>query len=334
MSRMPYRTVAVLTALVACLGVAVLLSLLIGARAIDPAAALEALVRGDGSREGLVIRDIRLPRTALGVLAGAGLAVAGALLQGLTRNPLAEPGVLGVSSGAAFAVVLAIYVAGVGTPLGTAGSALLGAGVASAVVYAGYAGRGAVTPIRLALIGAALSVMLSSWSYTLMSLDKRTADEARFWLTGSLAGRPMTVSLAVAPFIVAGLVLAIALARPLNLLALGDDAATALGARPVPVRVIGGIAVALLAGGAVAGAGPIAFVGLAVPHLMRLLLGRDHRILLAGCALAGPVLLLGADIVGRILLRPMEIEAGIVTALMGAPVLIGLAIRARAGRTA
>lgn len=329
-ARVSRRAATLSVTLTTLLVVAVLLSLLVGARQIAPGTVIDALLHGGGTEDRAIVREVRLPRTLLGLLAGTGLAVAGALMQGLTRNPLAEPGILGVSSGAAFAVVLATFALGKPTPSATVWFALAGAALASIVVYA--IGRGSVTPVRFSLAGAVLSSLLSSWSYATMTIDRRTAEEARFWLAGSLSGRSMQVFLTVLPFVGAGLVLSLLLIRSLNLLALGDDVATALGAPPGPVRIVGLLAVALLAGGAVAGAGPIAFVGLAVPHLVRLISGPDHRRLLPGCLLLGPALLLLADVLGRIVLRPTEIEVGIMTALLGAPMLIVLAMRMRPGR--
>ena len=310
--------------------VAVALSFLVGARAINPAVTLDALLDFDGSAEHIIIRQIRLPRTLLALAVGAALAVAGGLMQGLTRNPLASPEVLGINAGAAFAVVLAIYLVGITTPYGYVWFAIVGAGISAVVVYllAG-AGRGAATPIRLALSGAVLAAAASSWTLTVMSLDERTLDEARFWIAGSIAGRPIGVLLAVLPFLAVGAALAVLLVRPLDALAIGDDAAAALGFDPVRYRLLGALAVTLLAGGAVAAAGPLAFIGLAAPHLARQLVGAEHRLLLPACALLGPTLLLLADVVGRIVLIPLELEVGIVTALLGAPVLIVLARRAR-----
>ncbi|KWX00161.1 iron ABC transporter permease [Carbonactinospora thermoautotrophica] len=318
------RAAALLVVAVVALCGCVLLSLFVGSRGIGPRAVVEAFTAYDGSTAHLVVREIRLPRTLLGVVVGAGLAVAGALMQGLTRNPLASPSVLGVSSGAAFAVVLAIYLLGIDSPLGYVWFAVLGALTCAVGVHV-IAGRAQAGPVRLALSGAVLSTMLSSWSYTLMALNKRTADEARFWLAGSLAGRPLDVVYVITPFLAVGVVLALALIRPLNALALGDEAAVSLGVRPARARVLGGAAVVLLAGGAVAGAGPIAFVGLAVPHLVRLVTGPDHRWLVPGCLLAGPVLLLAADMAGRVVMAPLELEVGIVTAFLGAPALFLLA---------
>ncbi|MEH1015729.1 iron chelate uptake ABC transporter family permease subunit [Micromonospora sp. CPCC 206060] len=309
---------------------AVALSFFVGARAISPTVTLDALRDFAGTPEHIIIREIRLPRTLLGLAVGAAFAVAGAVMQGLTRNPLASPEVLGIGNGAAFAVVLAIYLVGITSPHGYVWFAVAGAAVSAVVVYllAG-AGRGTATPVRLALSGAVLAAATFSWTSTLMALDERTLDEARFWIAGSLAGRPTGVLLAVLPFLVVGGLLTVLLIRPLDALAIGDDAAAALGFDPVRYRLLGALAVTLLAGGAVAAAGPLAFIGLAAPHLARQLVGPDHRILLPACALFGPTLLLLADVVGRIVLIPLELEVGIVTAFLGAPVLIMLARRAR-----
>lgn len=309
--------------------------LLVGSDTIGLSTAVQALTAFDGSREHLVIRDIRLPRTLLGLAVGAALAVAGAVMQGLTRNPLASPSVFGVSAGASFAVVLGMYTGAVTSQLGQAGLAMAGAATAAVTVYligAGRTGSASSTPLRTALGGAVLTTALSAWTYTVMSVSRRTADEARFWLTGSLVGRPLDTLYSVLPILVLGLVLAFATTRSLNNLALGEENAVALGTSLTRTRVLAGLAVTALAGGSVAAAGPIAFVGLAVPHLVRLAVGVDHRRLLLGCLLVGPTLLITADLVGRVVARPGEIDAGIVTALLGAPVLIALARKAKVGR--
>lgn len=310
--------------------VAVALSLFVGARTVSPLVTFEALLGAGGGRDHIIVREIRLPRTLLALAVGSALAVAGCLMQGLTRNPLASPELLGIGHGASFAVVLAIYLAGIDSPRGYVWFALAGAAVSAVAVYllAG-AGSRAATPIRLAVSGAVLATAASSWTQTVMALDRRTLDEARFWIAGSIAGRPLSVLTAVLPFLAAGAVLAVALIRALDALALGDDAAAALGFHPLRQRLIGAVAVTLLAGGAVAAAGPLAFIGLAAPHLARQLCGPEHRILLPACALLGPALLLLADVIGRIVLFPLELEAGIVTALLGAPVLILLVRRVR-----
>ena len=323
---------------VAILGLAAAASLFLGARLLPPVEVLRALTAGDASTATLVVADLRLPRTLLGVLAGAGLAVAGAVMQGITRNPIASPSVLGINAGASFAVVVAVYLFGVTSALGYAGFALLGAALAAVVAYAlATAGAGpASSPTRLALAGAVIATMLSAWTTTVMVLSGRTLEEARHWLAGSLVARGTDVLAVSAPLIGLGLLLALGLARGLDALALGDERAASLGVHPTRIRLWGALAVVLLAGASVAAAGPIGFVGLAVPHAVRLVTGGEHARLLPACALAGPVLLLGADVFGRLVARPAELEVGIVTAVIGAPVLIALARRsdvpAEAGR--
>ncbi len=307
----------------------VLLSLFVGARAIGPGTTLDALTDFDpGARDHIIVRDIRLPRTLLGLAVGAALAVAGVVLQGLTRNPLGAPEVLGITPGAALTVVLAIHLGGINSPFGYVWFAVFGALGSAVVVFLLSGGSGGIsTPVRFALGGAVFGATAASWTATVMALDEQTLDEARFWLAGSLAGRPLPILAAVLPVLLLGAVCAALLVRPLDALALGDDVAAALGIDPVRSRLVGLAAVTLLAGGAVAAAGPIAFVGLAVPHVVRSLVGPVHRLLLPGCVVVGPALLLLADVVGRVVMVPLEIEVGIVTAVLGAPVLVLLARR-------
>ena len=251
-----------------------------------------------------------------------------AALQAVTRNPLASPDILGISAGASAAVVVAVHVLGVVTPGMYVGFAFAGAlGATALVVFLAGAGRGGATPVRLALSGAVVTALLGSWVSAVLVLDRRTLDEARFWLAGSLVGRDLTDVAAVAPFLLAGLVVLLSLARQFDVLALGDDVATGLGQRTGLVRVGTFLAVVLVAGAAVSVAGPVAFVGLAVPHAVRSLIGAAHGWLLAYCLLLGPVLVLAADVAGRVVARPGEIPVGIMTAIFGAPVLVHLVRR-------
>jgi iron complex transport system permease protein len=314
-------------AAVVILGLAVAASLFLGARLLSPAEVLRALTTGDATTATLVVADLRLPRTLLGLLAGAGLAVAGAVMQGITRNPIASPSVLGINAGASFAVVAAVYLFGVTGAVGYAGFALFGAALAAIVAYGLATAGAASSPTRLALAGAVIATMLSAWTTTVLVLSGRTLEEARHWLAGSLVSRGTDVLAVSAPLIGLGLLLALALARGLDALALGDEQAASLGVHPMRIRLWGALAIVLLAGASVAAAGPIAFVGLAVPHAVRLVTGGDHARLLPACALTGPVLLLGADVLGRLVARPAELEVGIITAVIGAPVLIALACR-------
>lgn len=305
------------------------LSLSVGARSIPFAAVWEVLFDGRGGEEGFIVRELRIPRTVLGLLAGAALGLAGALMQGLTRNPLADPGLLGVNNGASAAVVVAISFLGVGSPIGYVWFAFLGAAATYTLVYLlGSTGR-AATPDRMVLAGAAINAAMIAFVSAVLLHDVETFDKFRFWDVGSLAGRDLAVALQVGPLILLGVVVALALARPLNALALGDETGRALGAHTERTRLIGALAVALLCGGATAAAGPIAFVGLAVPHVVRLVTGPDQRWVMAYSLVLAPALLLGADVVGRLLAAPGELEAGIVTAFLGAPVFIALSRRRR-----
>ncbi|WP_435850083.1 FecCD family ABC transporter permease [Streptomyces uncialis] len=305
------------------------LSLAVGARSIPLATVWEVLTQGRGGEEAFVVRRLRVPRTVIGLLAGAALGLAGALMQGLTRNPLADPGLLGVNNGASAAVVVAIAFLGVGSPLGYVWFAFLGAALAYAVVYLlGSSGRTA-GPERMVLAGAAINATLIAFVSAVVLHDIRAFDAFRFWAVGSLAGRDMDVVRQVGPLILAGVLTALCLARPLNALALGEETGRALGAHTGRTRLAGAVAVALLCGGATAAAGPIAFIGLAVPHLVRMVTGPDQRWVMAYSLLLAPVLLLGADVVGRFLAAPGELETGIVTAFLGAPLFLALSRRRR-----
>ncbi len=319
-----------LIAAAAALAVVALLSIAVGAKGIPLHSVVDVLFHPDGSDNSVVIHDLRLPRTALGLSVGAALGLAGALMQSLTRNPLADPGILGVNAGAAAAVVTAIGVWGLTSPSAYIWFALVGAAAASVIVYVlGTRGRASATPARLALAGTAISAALTAFISGMSLVDPDTFDSFRFWAVGSLAGRPLSVLWQTGPFLLAGGLLALSLARPLTVLALGDDTGRALGAHLGRTRALGVLAVTLLCGAAVAAAGPIGFVGLTVPHVARAIVGPDQRWVLPYSMLLAPILLLLADVVGRILARPGEIEAGIVTAFIGAPVFIMIARRRR-----
>ncbi|MGC5019253.1 FecCD family ABC transporter permease [Micromonospora sp. DT47] len=305
--------------------VVALLSVAVGAKQLSPTEVWQGLVSAS-SPEHAVVHRMRLPRTLLGLLAGAALGVAGALMQALTRNPLADPGLLGINAGASAAVATATALLGVGTVQGWIWYALLGAVTVTVLVHA-VAGGHRATPDRLALAGAALNAVLYSYVSAVMLLDAASLDRLRFWTVGSLAGAEFATLRTVAPFVGAGLLVGLAAARPLNALALGDDAARALGARPALIRGAAVAAVTLLCGAATAACGPIVFVGLLVPHLVRALTGPDLRWLLPGCAVLAPVLLLGADVAGRVLGRPGELQVGLVTAVLGGPLFLRLVAR-------
>ncbi|GGE99009.1 FecCD family ABC transporter permease [Mycetocola zhadangensis] len=300
-----------------------MLSLAVGNKYIPLPDVWNALFAPGDSYADAVIAS-RIPRTILGLLVGAALAVAGGVMQGLTRNPLADPGLFGVNTGAAAAIVTA-------TALGIAGStsvwvALPGAFLAVIVVYLIGTGRGRATPVRLVLAGVVVWSVLAAYIQAVSLSLPRVFDAYRFWVIGSLAGRDPQLILDILPFIVIGLVLALTLCGSLNALALGDDTARALGAHVGRTRILGAVATTLLCAAATAAVGPISFVGLAVPHIVRSVTGADHRWLLPYCLVAGAALLLAADIIGRILVSPAELMVGVITAFVGGPILL-LAVR-------
>jgi iron complex transport system permease protein len=309
------------------LALSVVASLAIGSIQVPFGEVVAAFTAYDGSDAHAIVRDLRVPRTGLGLLVGAALGAAGALMQGATRNALAEPGILGINAGAAFAVVVAIDVLGVGSVTGYAAFALVGAGATAAAVLAlGATGRGAGA-VSLVLAGAVLTWLLVSLTSAVLVFDVQTLDEFRQWVIGSIAGRDAGVALSVAPLIAAGLAIALGAGRSLNALALGDDVARALGQRVGRARVLVTVGFVLLAGGAVAAAGPIAFVGLAVPHIARILTGPDYRWVIPYSVVIGAVLLLAGDVLGRVVARPADLGVGIVTGLLGAPFFVWLVRR-------
>ena len=325
------RGVVAALVILGVLALALLASLMWGARDIAVGQVWAALVDPvAGDHDHLVVRDLRVPRTLIGLVAGAALGAAGALMQGVTRNPIADPGLLGINSGASLAVLAAISGLGVTSVSGYVWFAFAGAAVAALVVYGAAAlGWEGVTPVKLALIGAAFTATATSIITVVLLTDRQTLDDYRFWQVGSLANRPLTVLAGVLPFVVVGLLLALASGRVLNALALGDDVARGLGQDVTRGRLLVVAAVVLLCGSAVSMVGPIAFVGLAVPHLARALVGPDYRWIVVLSMLLGPVLLLVADIAGRLVARPGEVEAGLVVAVIGAPVLIAIVRRSR-----
>lgn len=322
-----------LVGLAAALGVlllVVLLSIAVGAKPIPLGDVWHALFHGQGTVNGVVIVDLRLPRTLLGVAVGAALALAGCLMQALTRNPLADPGLLGVNVGASVAVVLAIWAWRFTDLTSYVWFAFVGAALASVLVYLlGSRGRAGATPVRLALAGTAVSAVLAAIVSFVTVLNPQVFDQYRFWAVGSLAGVQSSVCWELLPFLAAGAALAMGLSGALNALALGDETARSLGSHVHRTRALGGLAVTLLCGAATAAVGPIGFVGLTIPHLARVITGPDHRWLLPYSMVLGPILLLGSDVVGRVVARPGEIQVGIITAFVGAPVFIALARRRR-----
>jgi iron complex transport system permease protein len=317
--------------LLVALALAVVLSFTIGANPLSPQAVWTTLQGGGTPDTDYIMFDLRIPRTVTGLVAGAALGVAGALIQAFTRNPLADPGILGVNAGAALAVALGVTFLGLRDVSQFVWLAFLGALLVTVVVYLiGSSGRGSADPLRLTLAGVALGAVLAGITTGLSLSDPDAFDSMRSWNAGSLLGRGFDVILPVLPFVAAGLVLALLLAPGLNAIGLGEDVARAQGANVAGIRVGVIAAVTLLAGAATALAGPISFIGLMVPHVIRWTFGVDQRLILPLSAVLAPVILLLADVLGRIIIAPAEVPVGIVAAFVGAPLLIVLARRRRA----
>jgi iron complex transport system permease protein len=270
-----------------------------------------------------VVHELRIPRTALALVVGVALGLSGAVIQAVARNPLADTGVLGINSGAGLFVVTAIALLGLQGVWAYVWFGFLGALVAMVLVYLiGWSGRASGDPVRVLLAGVAVGAVMDGISFTVRLRHPRAFDNMRFWDTGALDGRSLVVTATIAPFIVVGVVLCVVISRSLNATSLGDELGAALGGNVIRVQVMSLVAVTILAGAATAGAGPIGFVGLMVPHLVRRFVGPDWRWIMAYSTLAAPALLLAADVLGRVVVRPAELPAGIVTAFLGAPVLI------------
>jgi len=312
------------------IGIVVLLicltySITLGARDIPLQIILKSFTTFDHSFDHLVIQTVRLPRSLMAITVGAALAVSGALMQGLTRNPLAETGILGIESGGALAVVATLFLFGSSSVTVYAGMAFLGAAIAAVSVYfLGTLGRGGATPLNLTVAGAAMTAFISSITTAILIVSQRTLEEIRFWLAGSLSGRDFDLFLKVLPCILIGLLLAFLLGKQITTLNLGEDVAKALGQKTTAVKVLAAISVVLLAGGSVAIAGPVGFVGLVVPHMVRFFIRTDYRWILPYSAIVGAILIVISDIAARVLLKPQELPLGVMTALVGAPVFIYL----------
>lgn len=270
-----------------------------------------------------IVNTLRLPRMLVAALVGLALGVAGAIMQGLTRNPLADPGILGIETGAALGVVAAVFFLKIGSLYLYALFAFAGAALTAIAVYTlGSLGRGGPTPLKLTIAGAALTALLSSLTTGLLIFNQRTLEEVRFWLAGSVAGRDLALLAQASPYLLGGLVLALALGRQITTISLGDEIARGLGQRTGWVKGLSAVATVLLAGGAVAVAGPIGFVGLVIPHAARFLVGVDYRWILPYAALLGATFLVVADVLARLVIRPTELPVGIMTALIGGPFFI------------
>ena len=309
-------------ALIICL----IYSITLGAKDIALAVILQSFTDFDRSFDHLIIQTVRLPRSLMAIAVGAALSVSGALMQGLTRNPLAETGILGISSGGALAVVGTLFIFGNPSLTVYAGAAFVGAAIAAVVVY-GLAslGAGSATPLNLTIAGAAITAFISAITTTILIVSQQTLEEMRFWLAGSLSGRDFELFLQVLPFMAVGLILALILSRQITTMSLGEDIAASLGQQTLVIKLLTVTSVVLLAGSSVAIAGPIGFVGLVVPHGVRFFIKTDYRWILPYSAIFGAILLLVSDIAARVLLKPQELPVGVMTALVGAPMFVYLA---------
>ena len=320
-----------LAVVLALLALLLLLSIAVGSKDIPLGVVVESLLHNTGEGDAYVIWDMRIPRTVVGLAVGVALGVAGALTQALTRNPLADPGILGVNAGAGFFVALGVAVFGVTSVSGYVWFAFAGALVVTVAVYViGSAGRGGADPVQLVLAGVALSAVLGGILTAMLLMNPQALDQMSIWNGGSVVCRVWDILMQVLPFLILGALLAVVAVSSLNAVALGDDLAKSLGANIMRTRILVILAVTLLAGGATAIAGPIGFVGLMVPHIARWITGPDQRWILAYTLVLAPSLVLAADILGRIVIRPGEFPVGIVTAFVGAPVLILLVRRRKA----
>lgn len=304
-------------------------SVMLGTTEIALPTFLEALLHYDPSRVAhIILFKERLPRAIIATLVGASLAIAGALMQTLTRNPLASPSILGINAGAMFFVVIAVSLLPLHAPAEVVWAALLGALVAACLVVLLSRGRhGELSPLRVVLAGVAVTAMFVSFSQGLLIIDRQSFESVLYWLAGSVSGRELSLVVPLLPLFGAALLLCALLVRHANALLLGDDMVKGLGMRAGTIKLLLGLAVILLAGSSVALAGMIGFVGLIVPHMARGLFGVDHRWLLPACALLGASLLLLADVASRFLMAPQDVPVGVMTALIGTPFFIHLARR-------
>lgn len=308
-------------------------SLALGASTIAPGDVVSALVAFDGSREHVAVAEVRLPRTIVAIVVGGSLAVGGALMQAVSRNDLADPSILGISWGAALATVAGQLILGVDSAATLVALAMAGAAVAAAAIVAlGLLGRGGLHAERLVVAGAAISGLLAALVQGLLVLDRESLEAARHWLAGSLTGASWGGLVATLPYIAVGTLLAAVVSRPLTMLGLGEDVAGGLGVRPRPVQAATAVAIVALAGASVALAGPVALVGLAVPHVARALAGHEIASQLSACVVLGALLVVVADTVSRLVLAPEELPVGVLTAAVGAPVLVHVVRRRTTGR--
>ncbi|WP_066175214.1 FecCD family ABC transporter permease [Bacillus marinisedimentorum] len=322
-----------LTAGIILLFISILISILFGYTKTNWTALIDAYTAFDGSNEQLIIKNARVPRALIAAAVGASLGVAGTLMQALTRNPLASPGILGVNAGASFFIVVAVSFFSISSLTSFTWIAFSGAAVAALTVYfIGSAGRGGMTPVKLTLAGAAMAALFASLTQGLLVLNEKALEEVLFWLAGSVQGRKLSILTAVLPYLLVGWISSILLSKQINILLMGEDVAKGLGQRTGLVKAGGGLIVILLAGGSVAIAGPIGFVGIVVPHLARALTGTDHRWVIPYSGLIGGILLLLADVGARYIIMPQEVPVGVMTAIIGTPFFVYIARKGLTGR--
>lgn len=309
--------------------VGIVCSIAFGVTNIKWSTLMESFTSYDASsQQHLIVRTTRVPRALIAAIAGAALAVAGSLMQGITRNPLASPSLFGINAGAAFFIVTASAYFGAGGLSTFATLGFIGAAFTTLLVYIlGSIGSDGLTPLKVTLAGAAMTSFFSSLSLGILLTGGQTFDQVLFWFVGSVAGRDMSIFQSAAPYMGIALIAAFVLARHMNLLTLGDDVATGLGQKTVYIKLAVAVVVVLLAGGSVAIAGPIAFVGIIIPHVTRYLVGIDYRWVLPYCAVLGAILLLAADIGSRYIAFPKEVPVGVMTAVIGVPFFVYIARR-------
>lgn len=290
--------------------------------------AIEAFTNFNGSNEHLIIQTVRLPRAIIAVVVGASLAMAGALMQALTKNPLASPGVFGINAGAGFFVVIAVSIFGISSLQAFTWISFLGAAVAAFSVYfVGSFGREGLTPMKLTLAGAAMAALFSSLTQGFLVTNEAALDQVLFWLAGSVQGRKLEMLYSILPYTGTAFIISFFLASKINLLMMGEDVAKGLGQKTGTVKLITAVVIIFLAGGSVAIAGPVGFVGIVIPHIARYFVGNDHRWILPYCAVLGGILLVAADICARYVVMPEEVPVGVMTALVGTPFFIYIARR-------
>ncbi|SOC16660.1 iron complex transport system permease protein [Ureibacillus xyleni] len=306
------------------------LSIVLGYTDISIQLAIDAFRNFNGTNEHIIIHDVRLPRALIATTVGASLGIAGALLQALTRNPLASPDILGFNAGASFAIVVALMLFSVTSLQVTTWIAFFGAAIAGVIVYfLGSIGRDGMTPIKMTLAGAAIAALFGSLTQGLLVMDESALDQVLFWMSGSVQGRKLELLLSVLPYLVIGIFIALFISNQINVLTMGEDVAKGLGQRTAFVKLVTGISIILLAGGSVAIAGPIGFIGIIVPHFVKSFVGNDYRWIIPYCGIVGGIFLLIADIGARYILMPQEVPVGIMTAIVGAPFFIYIARKGR-----